>query len=97
VFDAAGDQHVAEAAPNLPGGDVDGLLSGATHPVELHARHPVVPPDDHRRESTDVRSLLPDRADTATDNVLDDGGVQIVAPLQRHQWLGGEVLRVGVP
>jgi hypothetical protein len=113
VLDAAGDDDVLEAGRDLPGGEVDRLLAGAAHPVELDPRRAVAalvggprtgvrrylfaPPRDEGRDASDVRPLVALRRHAAVHHVVHDGRVEAVAFLEGPERGRREVLGVRVP
>ena len=87
ALDAARDRHVADAALDQVGGEVDGLLAGAALAVDSGGRRGDREPGRQPGVAGDVDRLLADLAHTPEDDVVHLGGLD-PGPLQelfQHQ------------
>ena len=94
-LDPAADDDVHGAGHDRLGGEVDGLLRRATLPVDRRAGHRVGEARSQGGVAPDVHGLLAHGHGAAHDDVLDEGGVQVVALDEGLERRGGEVH--GVP
>jgi hypothetical protein len=87
ALDAAGDDEVLGAGLDRLRGEVHGLLPGAAKAVQRHARDINRPSSGEQRSTRDVRALFAGLGDTTDDDVVDLGGIDIIAfdnLVQRH-------------
>jgi len=97
VFDATGNDDVVKVGTDVRCGQIERLLSGTAHSIQLEARNSIAPPGNHGCDTSDVRSLFEHRLDAAVHDVLYRRWIEAVTLLQRFQWGCREVLRVRVP
>ncbi len=90
-LDAAADRHVLLSGHDLRGGEIHRVETGGTEAIDLNARHAVAITGDQRRRACDIGTGLADWIDDAHHNVVDQGGIEIVAVLDRAQRLAGEI------
>ena len=92
-LDAAADRHILLSGHDLRRRKVDRVETGGTEAVDLHARDAVAVTGDQRRRAGDVGAGLADRIDDTEHDVVDHGGIEIVAALDGAERLAGEVER----
>ena len=94
-LDAGPDDDVHGSGHDGLGREVDGLLGRPALAVDGRPGHGVGEPGGQRRVAADVHGLLAHRHGATHDDVLDQGGVEVVALDQGLERRGGEV--DGVP
>jgi hypothetical protein len=76
-IDSTPPARIRSAGTDLLGGLVDGLQAGGAEAVESHPGHRVREAGDQCRRTRDDHALIADGRDTAEDDVVDRGGVEI--------------------
>src|SRR5690606_9450981 len=93
-LDPGGDHHVVGAGHDSLGREVGGLLGRAALAIDGGGGDLLGPAGGEHRVATDVERLGAGLHDAPHDDVVDQGGVQVVALRQGLEGLGGEVDRV---
>ena len=79
-FDAAADGDVLHAGHDLRGREIDRIETGGAEAVDLHARNFLAEAGLQHRRAGNVAAGFADRIDAAEHHVLDQRGIEIVAP-----------------